>query len=230
VPRDQPLGFETDRLLAPRSASRATVQLVSGAVSIFGRLSYDPARRRVVFFPEPGAMRSGLEYLFVIRPGLAAWDGAALQSPEVRRLVVTNETVVPPAPATRPTLRGEVAPLLTRRCAIESCHRGPDAVMALDLSSAAAIHNTTVGVASRERPPSRRAVTEYSDPRWAGLLRIDPGLEPGRGEPAYSYLLYKLLGDGPIVGQRMPPPEFPPLTAEEIATVADWIARGAPDD
>ena len=55
------------------------------------------------------------------------------------------------------------------------------------------------------------------------------GLADGQGRPEYSYLVYKLLGDGPVVGARMPP-DGPSLSAEEIARVSDWIAAGAPDN
>ena len=54
-------------------------------------------------------------------------------------------------------------------------------------------------------------------------------MELGLGRPEYSYLVYKLLGDGPIAGARMPP-EGEPLTDEEIDRVARWIGAGAPDN
>ena len=68
----------------------------------------------------------------------------------------------------------------------------------------------------------------YSDPAWGALQRVDRGNVAGLGRPEYSYVVYKLLGDGPVVGQRMPPEA--PLTPDEVALVSDWIAGGAPDN
>jgi hypothetical protein len=100
--------------------------------------------------------------------------------------------------------------------------------MALDLSSAAAIYNTTVGVIARERPSSTGR-DERTDPHWGAMYRVDRGGGQGRAEASYSYLFYKIAGEGPLIGTRMPP-EGPPLTHDEIVLVADWIARGAPND
>lgn len=230
LPRDAPIGFEVDRLLSPRTVSRATVQVTSGETRLRGRIVYDPARRRVSFVPEPGQMREGLEYYLAVWPALAAWDGTTLERGMLQRFVASDEVYSPPMPAARPTLSGDVAPLLVRRCATWRCHVGPNAAMGLDLSSAAAIFDSTVGVASRERPLPPGASTAETDPRWGGMLLVDPGHESGRGQPAYSYLFYKIAGEGPILGTRMPPPELEGLSADEIAIVSDWIARGAPRD
>lgn len=229
-PRERPISFDTDRLLAPRSVSRATVQVVSGGVRLSGRVHYDPARRRVWFVPDLGQMRPGLEYSLVIRPGLLSWDGVSISNIEVRSFIAADVVEPPPLRPSEPTLRRDVAPLLIRRCASSGCHRPPRPVMGLDLSSPEAIRDTTVAVMARQRPGTGGRRTDLTDPHWAGMYRVDPGRTSGHGEPAYSYLVYKLLGDGPILGERMPPPPDPPLSDEEIATVADWIARGAPDD
>jgi hypothetical protein len=103
-------------------------------------------------------------------------------------------------------------------------------VLGLDLSSAEAIVRTAVGVPSVERPPVAGVTSERTDPRWGAMLRIDPSGDAVAPAAAYSYLFYKLSGDGPLHGMRMPPPDAPPLAPAELATVADWIARGAPAD
>jgi hypothetical protein len=81
----------------------------------------------------------------------------------------------------------------------------------------------------RPYPRGPSITTTATDPAWGTLQRVDPGFAAGQGRPEYSYLVYKLLGDGAVVGARMPP-EGPPLATEEIARVADWIAAGAPDN
>jgi mono/diheme cytochrome c family protein len=49
----------------------------------------------------------------------------------------------------------------------------------------------------------------------------------GRGEPASSYLMYKVLADDHIRGEPMPP-SGPRLDAEELELLASWIRSGAP--
>jgi hypothetical protein len=59
------------------------------------------------------------------------------------------------------------------------------------------------------------------------MLRVVPG------DPDLSYLVWKIEGQGPngepIAPERMPPPSAgePPLTAQEIALVRQWIEDGA---
>lgn len=48
------------------------------------------------------------------------------------------------------------------------------------------------------------------------------------GDPDNSYVYRKLTGAG-IIGERMPP-QMPPLSAEKLQLVRDWIRRGAPND
>lgn len=97
--------------------------------------------------------------------------------------------------------------------------------MGLDLHDADAILATAVGRVSRETA-NGRGTPDYTDPRWGAMLIVDPGDAPGQGRPEYSYLLYKLLGDGPTRGAAMPPGA--PLSRDEIEAVSDWIAAGAP--
>lgn len=46
------------------------------------------------------------------------------------------------------------------------------------------------------------------------------------GDPAHSYLVQKLTGEGMCTGERMPR-LGPPLTAAQVQTIADWICQGA---
>jgi hypothetical protein len=50
-----------------------------------------------------------------------------------------------------------------------------------------------------------------------------------RGVPGESFLLYKLLGDGPMRGAQMPRGAAP-LSAADLQRVSDWIADGAVDE
>jgi hypothetical protein len=45
------------------------------------------------------------------------------------------------------------------------------------------------------------------------------------GDPATSYLVYKMLGDPHVWGEVMPPEG--PLPVGQIGLVSDWILAGA---
>jgi hypothetical protein len=47
------------------------------------------------------------------------------------------------------------------------------------------------------------------------------------GDPASSYLVQKMADADGIADDRMPPPDEPPATEEEIALVEAWIRGGA---
>ena len=194
---------------------------------VFGHVHYDPARRRVQFIPDDAAVFASTAYELVVRESLLAWDGTPMGVVERRAFRTSAEPYVTPAPLPAPTLTRDVAPLLAARCALSNCHDAADRVMGLDLSSAEAIRRTAVDVMAGERPAASNVAATRSDPRWVALARLDSGFVVGTGEPAYSYLVYKILGDGPIEGDRMPPPNLAPLSDEEIRVVSDWIAAGA---
>jgi len=213
-----------DRLLAPSSIDRAQVRLTTGGLQAFAGLRYDPIDRSLSLYPNPNDLRPGLEYVFTVDVGLRGWDGSAMAHPvEVRFRPTVRETIAAPRQV---SLRREVAPLLGARCTGSGCHGGDDPAMGLDLSSADAIRTTAIGILARERGGS--AFLEALDPRWSTLPRVDPGITAGQGRPEYSYVVYKLLGEGPIWGARMPRGRAP-LSDDEVRLIADWISAGATD-
>jgi len=220
-----PLVLHFDRLLAPSTVNRATVSLRSGGLGVYLGVVYDPVTQTVTLRPNANEVRPGLQYVLTVDPGLEGWDGSRLAAPFTLRLLAGPRQSPPAAPAP-PSLSREVGPLLAARCGASACHGGPTPSMGLDLSTPEALRRTTLGVMARQRP---EGVWVQSAPRWGALPRIDPGVAEGQGRPAMSYLVYKLLGDGPIAGARMPP-DGAALTQEEIAQVAGWIAAGAPDN
>lgn len=197
----------------------------SGAIGVFAGLRYDVVRRRVDLVPDSRSFRRTIAYELVVKGDVRAWDGAALENPTELRFVVGANASTPTWPT--PSLSRDVAPLLSSRCATAGCHTGANAVMGLDLSSPSAILRTASRVPSSERPAPGPSARSPGDPRWGAMLRVDPGAGVGQGRPEYSYLVYKILGDGPLIGARMPP-DGPALTDDESALVADWIALGAP--
>lgn len=224
-PSGAPVEARFDRLLAPATVTRGSFGLRSGALGVFGGVRYDMVRRAVVFTPNPAELRPGLEYVMVGTAAIRGWDGAA-QAAELRVRFRAGPRV-PVASTAAPSLRREVAPLLASRCGASPCHGGAAPVMALDLSSPASIRNTTLGVRSRQwgDGPVTRA-----DPAWGALDRIDLSVAEAQGRPEYSYLMYKLIGEGPMVGEVMPPGGAARLTEAELDLLARWIAAGAPDN
>ncbi len=222
-----PLTLTFNRLLAPSTVNDATVYVRSGALGVFGGFRYDMVRRRVLFVPDMRALRPSLQYDLVVTASLRAWDGAALDNPLTLRFA-PGAMVAAPSRAL-PSLARDVAPLLAARCATAGCHGGAEPVLGLDLSSPDAILRTALRVPARERPAPSSSALAPGDPRWGAMARIDPGNAAGQGLPEYSYLVYKVLGDGPVIGARMPP-EGPALTDDETTRVADWIAGGAPSN
>lgn len=68
--------------------------------------------------------------------------------------------------------------------------------------------------------PNEQCTIDYS---CYGLLRVEPGA------PNRSYIIVKLKGLSEI-GDRMPLPPRRALDPDTIATIAEWISRGALND
>jgi hypothetical protein len=116
---------------------------------------------------------------------------------------------LPDVAVTAPTLSADVQPILTKRCSIGGCHslvsRRAGLVLTADSSYAMLVNRI-----STERPDLRRVLPGNPDSSWL-YLRVQPD--------------QSLRGSFP----RMPLASHP-LTPNQIATIANWIARGAPRD
>lgn len=195
------------------------MQVLTGEVGLTPRVRYDPTRRRVAIELVPSELRFDLEYEVRVRQGVTSWDGVVSSETRAYRVRFVDRPV---AIERVPNLRRDVAPLLVANCGSPACHGGEHPSMGLDLSSAEGIVRSAVGVASVEWPSPSGSV-DRGELGWAGFVRISPG------EPAESYLVYKLLGDGPVRGAPMPR-GAQPLTNSEIRVVSAWIAAGARDE
>ncbi|MDP3277631.1 MAG: hypothetical protein Q8Q09_20785 [Deltaproteobacteria bacterium] len=218
-PTLQPLLLRFSRPLSPRSVNRQAVILSTGGVRLSLRLRTLPVEASVIVTPEPSEVRQDVEYVLTVSDQLRSWDGISLANPQMFRI-----RFVPGGGASPPmvSLRGEVMPVLLRACGASACHGGTEPVMGLSLDRAEGILSTAVGVASRQHE-SPTGSQERSDPQWAGLLRVVPF------EPEQSYLLYKLLGQGPIRGAAMPRGAAR-LTGPELDLVQRWVLEGAQDN
>jgi hypothetical protein len=224
VDRAKSVRVRFDRALAPEDVHRGNVALVSGARSAFLAPRFDPVDHALLLdiAGEP------LDPNVLWRVELGELRDLELAPMEPVTLSFrTGDQAVGDPPLAAPSF-ADVAPIF-ERCASAGCHAGPDAVLGLDLSSAEAIRRTAVGIAAEQV----RVGVEGERP-WDGadglfgLARIDVAAD--RGNPAQSYLLYKVLGDPHIAGARMPPAPAAPLSEGELRALADWILVGAPSD
>jgi hypothetical protein len=98
----------------------------------------------------------------------------------------------------------DVGPLLANSCTAPGCHGFPAPAAGLDLRAGFA-YDSLVGV------PSSQCLDR---------LRVAPG------QPDASYLIDKITGVNLCFGTKMPK-TGPGFTAEQIATISEWICTGA---
>ena len=106
-------------------------------------------------------------------------------------------------PVAQPSLRTDVQPIFTARCAIVGCHiTATEANYGLVLTDATTSRNNIVNVPSGKYPP---------------FLRVVPG-------NSVSSVLAAMIDD-----QEMPK-AGPPLSQGTIDTIKNWIDQGAQDN
>jgi hypothetical protein len=125
-------------------------------------------------------------------------------------IVGCEHEAVTDAPVTlAPKFSSLQANIFSTNCAVSGCHLGSSAPHGLDLSAGSAYANL-VGVASAEVPALKRVAAS---------------------KPDSSYLVAKIEGSALIApGTGRMPLGRTPLTAEQIASVRQWIAAGALND
>jgi hypothetical protein len=181
------------------------------------RLRYDPAASEVVLQLDPSDVQPGLEYVMSVLPSITSWDGIPLAEGRSFRVRFTDAPAGPPPEA--PSFSRDVLPRLRRSCGLAGCHAASGAALGLDLSSGEGVRRTAIGVIASAWPAVAGDV-DRGNIQWSGLHRIAPGA------PGESYLLYKVLGVGPVRGARMPRGAAP-WTQYDARVVSDWIAAGA---
>ena len=114
---------------------------------------------------------------------------------------------LPDVAVAEPTLSRDVQPILDKRCSIGGCHslasRRAELVLTADSSYAMLVER-----AASERPDLKRVRVGKPDSSWL-YIRVQPDQAPRGNLP------------------RMPLAAHP-LTPNQVATIANWIARGAP--
>lgn len=203
--RDGHVEIVLDRLIEPASLIGADASLRSGERELGVGLAFDPVSRVLVADPTARLLDPDLDYTLRVS-GPRAFDGTPL-APVEHRLRVTRDLEPPPAVPSY----DEVLAVLD---GCRSCHEGPTAALGLDVRDLA---GTAIGV-----PASEVSGAAFGR-GLGGIQRIEPG------HPERSYLVYKMLGEGPIVGAPMGDAASPdtPLARASIALLSRWIAAGA---
>jgi Bacterial Ig-like domain len=223
VARQTPLEIQLDRRILPRSVNDRSVQLRSGAVFPPAAVHYALLERRIrITLPEWAPMLPDTTYRLEI-DGLIDLDGFA--QPEAYSVYFTTGFELGAMPEPEPADIPRALALLRERCASSGCHAAPLPAADLDLGSARGIEETAIR-ASSELGLEGVAAHGAAGALWLPATRIIE-VTAGIGDPARSYLMYKVLGDAHIVGERMPP-TGPRLSADELVLLAAWIERGAP--
>lgn len=205
VARDAQVSFWFSAPLDPASIGRSAVALTSNEVRQGGEIRYDPVERRLTFTPR-GLFRRDLAYDAELASTLRGLRRGEPAEPTTVTFVTGLGEAGREAPEAA-TFARDVGPVFRRSCASSSCHGPPSNAASLDLSDAGAAAASLLGVRSFG---------------WVGWARVDPG------SAAWSYLVYKLLGEETVRGEAMPPGS--PLPIEEIEAVASWIDAGAKVD
>lgn len=215
--RSVTLRIELDRRVAPGSVPQGAVEITSGDVYVWVDLVIDVVRPALLVTPT-SPLDPDVDYRLVVH-ALRDLDGhvSSDTAPVTFHTSGASTPSAPPAPT-----YADVAPTLERLCAGGGCHVGASAPLGLDLSSAAAVRATALGVSAREVAPSLPgSLGAEVTAALLGMPRID------RRSAARSYLLYTMLDDPHIAGAPMPPAGEGPSELE-LERLEDWIQAGAP--
>lgn len=223
VDRAAPMRVVFDRPLLPRSVDRMTVVVRSGTRVMPVAVRADPVLPGLVVTPS-GALEPTARWELRV-DGVRDLDGTLAEALVVPFDTGSASTVPSPPP---PPAWSEIGPLLAASCG--PCHAGERGALGLDLASAEGVRATAIAVPALQ---TGNASSPTGSPRvgLVGLPRIS--VLAGGGAPELSYLVYKVLGDPHVQGDRMPPPSdagATPLSTDDVRRIAEWIRAGAPTE
>jgi hypothetical protein len=248
VPTNGPIELRFDRYLLPKSVSRASIVMFSGAKEngIFLAPSYDVLERVVTFTPSYGGrLLPGVVYQVELPlpeenpsgDGFRAFDGAPLEKGPVplEWSFRTSRISDPTVPAGKPpSCEQAVETLAGAGCSAASCHiSGASAPMGLSLKTTRDLRETAIARVAHESGPSGTPTTALENPPRFGTAM--PIIDPG--SPETSFLVYKLFenprnfgSDGGCSGSlhKVPMPAGTCLLAPpaERARLAGWFVDG----
>jgi hypothetical protein len=221
IPTDGVIEIAFDRLLLPSTITRQTFQLSDKRGNFVSpSVVYDPVARVVTIKPPQGFLQDQQYYqVHIAMPqsptdsnGLRAIDGATLDpaaSPTITFLAASNapaQNQPPPVDFCKDIIR------LFDKCAGLVCHTASTiAAQGLLLDSASDIAATAVGRVAQESNTGPKAAAQPAGRLFAidmPLLDPGPGGTTTNGDPANSFLLYKLLMAYPLGTSTTQQPKY----------------------
>jgi hypothetical protein len=245
VPVDTLIELRFDRLLLPATAVRQSIAVYSGTPGVgapFLEPDYDPLELRLRYRNTGRLQPNALYQLRLAVPhaasdyGLRAFDGApfvpSVVPSEMSFITSASLADLPPASAFSEPTCGEVATLLASHCAGSCCHGGESPVMGLRLDSWSGIEQTAIERVAHQTETGNTVGVPFVNPERFGVAM--PIVDPGN--PATSYLLYKLLlspenlrvcSGGSCAFDTLPGAHScVPLAADERERLAAWFVQG----
>ncbi len=251
VPTNTAITLRFDRYLRPASAARQSIRLYTGDPGNGAGLlrpEYDMVER-VVVYRLTSALEPGTLYTVeLVSPsesssfGFEAFDGAVLEEGAAplkfnfftRR---SSEPVEQVPLEDIPSCERVVELLREAGCARGGCHGGAAPSMGLRLDSPESLVETAINRVAHETDLGAQVGVPLRNPARFGVQM--PVLDPG--EPANSYLMYKLIRgershwvnvDEPGACDTRYPVALPgtcvPPPASELARLREWFVRGVP--
>jgi hypothetical protein len=217
-----PIEVAFDRLLSPASVTRQSFILRDKRGGLFTpTIAYDPVARVVTIAPAQTPFADGEFYELAIVPphdpsdpnGLRAIDGATLDvsqppvqcaSSQTTAVLTFRPAASTPRPAPAPVVDfcKDILPIFTGKCMSGVCHGAGIVPEGLQLDTPAHVAATALGVVAHESNTGPRALPQPAG-RVFGIDMpiVDPGPGPlSSGDPANSWLLYKILMAVPAQG------------------------------
>lgn len=205
VARNAPVSFFFSEPIDPGSIGSTPIVVTSQGVRQGGAYAYDPLERRLTYTPR-GRYRASLAYDASLEENIRGLRSGSPAPPTTVTFITSTEELDSEDP-TPVDFELDVLPLFRRSCAFSACHAPPGVLASVDLSDQAGIEGTTIASSSHG---------------WPGWILIDPG------SAAWSYLVYKIIGEESVRGDPMPPGS--PLPLSELETLIRWIDEGAKVD
>lgn len=250
VPINTDIILRFDRYLRPASAVRQSIEIFTGSTSNWAGVllpEYDVVER-VVVYRLTQALEPGTLYTIRLRSpdeesrfGFQAFDGAPLAEGEApltfNFFTRRSRSLEPGIPLEASPSCERIAELFREAgCASSACHSGTAPPMGLELGSVQSVAGA-VGQVARQTELGASVGRPLRNPDRFGLQM--PLMDPG--QPANSYLLYKLLlsershwlaHDEPdLCNSRYQVPLGPtciPPQASELVRLREWAILGDP--